>query len=437
MSNLHFYEPGPFDEYIAELSSVKAFPHPDVWEGISKELDIINRKSRVRSISILSIAASVAIVLSIGVSTFLLTSPSSIIESRTPWLATDFNTLPNPPVAPILASANPLPRTVLVAKPVGLKHKLKTIEVNTSLTNDFQEVYAQSAVQQTDDYLSILSEEEDNVENNNEEFDQEYNYPPFSIKEPKTLSWAQHNGVTRSKKQNNNKKSWSLIGFVNPVFTYNPFSAPQQIQSPEEVKVMSIGGDILIKKQIGSGLSLYSGISVSPTGQSLDNLLLIRNQSQKFFKEQRLQANSNQHSKLLPLSKKNREMENEFNNSLMEEPAVFTQNFYYMQLPLILSATVATHHLSFEFKTGLAAGILIDNKLEMYRFKGQDAAKNTVDRVLNTSVMAAVSISAPLTSNVDLLIEPNVQVHFNSFNHINITDKPVIPSLKVGVGYNF
>ncbi|MDD2279938.1 MAG: hypothetical protein PHS05_12845, partial [Bacteroidales bacterium] len=123
--------------------------------------------------------------------------------------------------------------------------------------------------------------------------------------------------------------------------------------------------------------------------------------------------------------------------SSMLNTASLQQRFYYMQVPFIVSSNVRAGIFDIEFKLGCAAGVLVNNKFKVFSTRGNFTGKTEEIRKYNASAIAAVSVSIPVTHQVDLIVEPNIQLHFNPLNYNYAITYPFTSSIKVGVGYNF
>lgn len=423
-----FFEPGPFEEYIAQLSSFRAQPPRSVWKGIDQQLNRLARRKRILNLVYSATAASVLIVIGIGGSRFLMTRT----EIQPFYLHSG--------ILPIYAPIELPPRNIAKVvdhTPTASQYYTKDIEPisgNSQFTEAFTNHFDQTIQEPID--------KEDIVESKN--FQSEYSsqgktiFPPV---EQFNTAYAQDVKIIE-RKRNSQKSSWSLIGYFAPTFLSSaqaPNSQPHNIELPP---IMNIGGDILFSKRINETFSLYSGVSVSPTGQNVNNLLLLKDQEAKQirkFKNQKPMPESVIQDKCaMEIADFSGAMkENKSQPTALEYPMQLQQRFYYVQIPIIVASKFRMAPLSFELKLGGAAGILINNRFESYNQDGQFMEKTEEDRWLNISTLAAVSISYPITPHVDLIVEPHLQWYFNPLSHSYRINHPATASLKFGLGYNF
>ncbi|MDD2278103.1 MAG: hypothetical protein PHS05_03490, partial [Bacteroidales bacterium] len=263
---MHFYKPGPFEDYIAKLSAISTCPIPDVWEGISKELDRLDSHKKLRIIKFVSIAACMLILISIGVPTLIISSSKILPSEFSHKLTLSSNRIE--PLQPLTASS------IAFVTKTNLENevmpKLQINNKNEDFDNDFIPPIEEVEVLKSEAPLA------------NEDKEANKNTMPLLA----TIGNINNNNkgeVTITKAiEKKGKKSWSLIGYLNPAFSYHTYGAFNYKQNPSETGAWMLGGDLLFRKKIGSYFSLYSGISISPTGQNIDNLILLKNQSAEF-----------------------------------------------------------------------------------------------------------------------------------------------------------
>lgn len=427
---MHFYKPGPFEEYIAKLSAISTCPIPDAWEGISKELDKLDSQKRLRIIKTFSIAACILILISIGVPTLIITS-SKILPSEFSHKITHSyektKTLPTITAQSIAYGAKP-----------NSKDKISLVLQTSNEVN-------------SENFPPFLEEEEEE-----EETEMTENAVPLSTEDKdadkKAMQLLAQSGniininkgsvtITSTKKKTG-KNPWSLIGYLNPALSHNAYRALNSQQSPSETGAWMIGGDLLFRRKIGEFFSIYSGVSISPTGQDINNLILLKNQSGDVDMNN-LHANAsnrtvypNNSSTTISNFSDQSNISEPLPHSSLENTVNIQQRFYYMQIPFIVSSNVSAGIFDIEFKLGCAAGILVNNKFEVYGTRGRYTGKTEEIRKYNASAIAAISVSIPVTRQIDLIVEPNIQLYFNPYQNKSMTH-PFASSVKVGVGYSF
>ena len=419
---MHFYEPGPFEEYIAKLSAISAKPMPDAWEEISAQLDVLARQKKMRIVRIMSLAACMLILISISVPMLIISSsqilPSQLAEtvslSRDKIVA---QSIPYEPITPETTTSN---QPNYISPPQLL---------NTPIASSIEALNRPNEIANFENETTVFAEATQEKE--------EVEFMELSKRNINT------DEITVVEKKKKNLNSWSIIGYLNSSFSYHTYGAFNYKQNPNETGAWMVGGDLLFRKKFGKYVSVYSGISISPTGQNISNLILLKNKSNEDGMEY-LYANTSygmvslddnavaiSNFSNLPNAPENLLRSAQVNTANLE------QRFYYMQIPFIVSSNVSAGIFDIEFKLGAAAGLLINNKFEVYSSRGHFTGKTEEIRKFNASALGAVSVSVPVTQQVDLIVEPNIQIYFNPLSYNYAITYPFATSIKVGVGYNF
>lgn len=423
---MHFYKPGPFEEYIAKLSAISTCPIPDAWEGISKELDKLDSQKRLRIIKTFSIAACILILISIGVPTLIITS-SKILPSEFSHKIT--HSFEKTKVLPTITASS-----IAYATKSNSKDKISLVLQTSNAVN------CESLAPFIEEESEIV---EESVPLNTEDKDADKKAMQLLAQSGNINNINKGSVTITSTKKKTGKNPWSLIGYLNPALSHNAYRAFNSQQNPNETGDWMIGGDLLFRRKIGETFSIYSGVSISPTGQDINNLILLKNQSNDVDMSN-LHANTS--NSIIYPDNSSTTISNLSNQSNISEPLPHSslentvniqQRFYYMQIPFIVSSNVSAGIFDIEFKLGCAAGILVNNKFELYGTRGHYTGKTEEIKKYNASAIAAISVSIPLTRQVDLIVEPNIQLYFNPLNHNNSMTHPFASSVKVGVGYSF
>ncbi len=420
---MHFYEPGPFEDYIAKLSAISAKPVPDAWEEISAQLDVLARHKRLRIVRIMSLAACMLILISVSVP-MLIISSSQILPTQ----LTETVSLSKDRIKPQPISNEQITTETTISNQDSYKSSPQYLETQIAPSIDTSNMPTEVVSYKTE--TDIMAE----TTRKKEEVDEFLELSKRNINTDEV-------SVTDKKKKNLN--SWSIIGYLNSSFSYHTYGAFNYKQNPNETGAWMIGGDLLFRKKFGKYFSVYSGISISPTGQNISNLILLKNKSNEEGMEY-LYANTSYGMVSLD---DNAVAISNFSNlpnapeNLLRSAQVNTANlqqrFYYMQVPLIVSSNVSAGIFDIEFKLGAAAGLLVNNKFEVYSTRGHFTGKTEEIRKFNASALGAVSVSVPVTHQVDLIVEPNIQIYFNPLSYNYAITYPFATSIKVGVGYNF
>lgn len=420
-----FFEPGPLEEYIARLSSCEIEPDPMVWSSLNHSLDSLNHKRKVRRLTLGGFTTFSILFISLFLSNLwikpLQIAPYSALTQIIP--------LYSPPELPNHEAISAYIKTGVIP-PLNKGQKKQADTFNTPQIASYPIPIEEEIIIQEE----IPLPEEENL-NATDELTINH-----TLSNQRTPNNSEYVHITYKDKT---KNSWSLVGYVSPSFSRSLMNESEQTYSMNHMDIANLGGDVFIKKDMGDNFAFYSGISISPMGQNVNNLFLLQDQENKQIKRikqnlptKELSAIHTCNDIIADYSSKNKE-DKERETDFSDGSFQVHQRFYYVQVPLIFSANYRAHYLNFEIKMGLAPGILINNKFEAYSFNGHESEQNIEERRLNLSALMAVSISYPITPHVDFIVEPNIQWYFNPLSKTYKVNHPQTSSIKLGVGYNF
>lgn len=428
---MHFYEPGQYEEFVGKLSSISIKPVPRVWNAINKSLEETVAKKRRVFIQKLSVAASLAIILSLSVVFYL----QNQIQVN-PNILTDYNQQVN------LQSNNSVEETLL---------------------NDLPNQEAASSILTK----SVIIQNEVQINNTDIEVKEITHKPLIRINNPKKLkikkevpkhnqflaynnTTSQHNYFSHSEVQestieieSSQASSWSLVAFLNPTFSYHTTAALNYRLNPSETGAWMMGGEVLVRKELSDYFAVYSGVIFNPAGQNIKDLILLKN-SEANGEMGFLFANTS--FGMVTLDNNTVAISNFSNltsakDDILKSSSINTaelkQRFYYMEIPLIFSTSFRKGFVDVEIKLGCAAGVLIDNKFEVISRDGYFIGKTENIRPHNASALGAISLSIPFSNQLNLIVEPSARLSLYPLSYSYDATYPFAASVKVGMGYRF
>lgn len=423
---MQLFKPGPYEEFVGKLSSISVRPENDTWDAISRRLDKDDMHRKRLAFKRFSVAAGIILLIGLSLGPLLIVENMTLSEELT-----------------IISNSNVSPYNIYKEYPV--------IETEEIVLSDALKT-ARVPIQPT-----TIDEPIRNSDFNTREPISEVSCLPFVLPNRKTDNQPQHlrlnskqisqSNTTDMRKPAKNstasKGDWSVVAFVNPSYSSHTSAALDFNQQPIETGTWMWGGEVLVKRKINRYLSVYSGILVSPIGQEMNNLLLLRSSS-KYSDMTKLEANTS----LGNVSLKNSQVgvsnfstltsasEKVLGSSSIDK-ANLRQRFYFMEIPLMVSAGFRKGALNIEVKIGCAAGVLIDNKFEV-RSNGSEFIGSTDDvRRYNTSALGSINFSFPVNNQVSLMVEPSLRLNLRPLSYSHAATYPFTASVKFGMGYRF
>lgn len=414
-----FFEPGAYEDFIFRLSALKIKPPADSWERIGNELQIQKQVRREKTLGKILAAATVLTLLGLGTLTVLL-SRSSTFQTT--------NGLAQTQIDP----GRLLPK-------INLQQKSASLEIENTRTK-----------------LQTLKEKTETIvtENNEEKVPTLHSLlPKAAIVEKEGninfASFATHKkqskkvGIPNPEKQSSTGKNWSVSLAFAPSYSYHTAGFTEFNYYSNERGAWLWSGEILAKRKISRRFSIFTGVSVSPVGQNINDILLLSN-SKENKQMEHLVANTTYG--WVSLDNQVFAVINSYNisntpNTILKSSAVnkvqLSQQLHYLEIPFILSYSLYANQTHFDFKAGFATGVLISNRFIIKgiskRIVGETEGVNTY----NSTAIASVCFSAPISRNVRLNIEPTVKFGMQPLKYDNEVTYPFSTSVKFGVNYSF
>jgi hypothetical protein len=425
---MQFYEPGPFEEFVGKLSSFSAKPSPEAWDNISKKLDNIDSHRRWGVFKRLSVAASILIVISLGSSFFIVnhsTYQSSIFSN---WDKNDVKFVTNPANNKIIDS-QPIPDPTIIPK---IQQSVPVIAIDSNISS-VSENEPEGLLQPITRKELIVKNSATNISNQNS-FSSKIELEPIAPFQNEAFS-------SDAKDEEKGVSPWSLVAYLNPTYSSQPVSSMSHGVLPAESKSWMVGGEVMVKREIGSFFSIYSGVFFSPTGFNMGELAQLDFGSTEQVIESSLpnkspESGTNNNSEFLSSVSRNNRSSSLFTRSPVES-AELQQRYYYMEVPLIVSTSFKRGFVNVEVKLGCSAGILIDNKFEVIRTDESYIGQTEEIRPHNAALLGAISFSVPISNKVNLIVEPSIKYHLFPLSYSYTASYPVASSVKFGMGYRF
>jgi hypothetical protein len=424
---MQFYEPGPYDEFVGKLSSTSVKPSPEVWDNISKRLDDIDLHKRWSFVKRLSVAASIVLIISLGSSLFIVNHPTYHPSVFT-FLDKSKVKLVSNPVNNKIIDSQPIPDPTIIPKiPQSIPVNAVDSTITSTSENENEGLIQPIAPKE------LLANNSETKVSPQSSFSSKIDLDPHATFPNESFS-------NDSKDEEKGVSSWSLIAYLNPTYSSQPVSTLSQGSLPEESKSWMLGGELMVKKEIGSIFSIYSGIFFSPAGFNMSELAQFDFGSAQQASESSLPNSSPEsetnNSEFLSSFSRNKGSSSLFSNSPLESSEL-QQRYYYMEVPLIVSSSFKRGFVNVELKLGCSAGILIDNKFEVIKSDDSYIGQTEEIRPHNAALLGAISFSVPISNKVNLIVEPSIKYHLFPLSYSYTASYPVASSVKFGMGYRF
>jgi hypothetical protein len=127
------------------------------------------------------------------------------------------------------------------------------------------------------------------------------------------------------------------------------------------------------------------------------------------------------------------------NSTLLMSASDFSQNFEYVEVPLMVSYAVIDSKLGLQLTGGVSTNFLVGNRVYVENESGRDRVGKTQDmQAVNYSGSLGVGISYSLSGHITLNVEPRIKYFLNSLNrNPDVTYKPYTVGFYSGLSYTF
>jgi hypothetical protein len=410
------YKPTEFEEFVSKLAQNSVTPPPQVWTSIEDNLNSTAKVNLRVIYTKLSLAAGFALLLSI--STYLYFGNSIEIEKY---------------------SSNDEINAMLNSYGVTAKNNPKQFAGFISTENNV-------TVENAEKKLNVIEKIE---ESSNSSLKSSLNDEPFSSIKFKGL--PEKNGniklsgyatsskiLTQSKRIVETQSKWSFSASISPTYTKQ---ASYNVLNSSNVSsgLWLWSGEIAVKRRVSKRFSVQAGLNISPMGQKSNNLVLA------YSKEPRKSFGSigatTQYGNV-GLNNPNiavydvvKVAELPMDKSIIYTNANLVQQFYYLNIPFILSTNFNRTFRNITLKTGFSAGYLIGNEFTLKSELGSFSGQTDINHRYALTAIGALEYSYRVTKNLNLIFEPTVNFNFVSVNNNSQNSLPVTFNLKFGVGF--
>lgn len=416
-----FFKPGDYEDFVFRLASLRVRPPADAWYAIV-ERQANAKAKRNRVLTAFSVAASIIAFVGLGIVSLQLSDFMAEPENQYSQLAVSGNSLSRVLTDPFEEPALLLSKGYLGRARIDLNSQVPVDLVDTK--KDAGELNTLSRV------IPIAQA---NVIRNDKvpafQFVAEYRtQSESSLKNP-----VQKQGVS----------PWSFSAYLAPSYSYHTQGFSDLNYYSNERGAWMWSADITAKRRISRKLSFHTGLSLSPNGQNINDIILLT--SNKVNLEIAVMMASTTYGKVsldnqlfgvLNSSEISKAPSSVVKNSAMNK-AMLRQRLYYIEAPLLLSYSLYTNMAEFELKFGASAGVLVGNRFILSGNNKKFYGKTEGVNPFNAALLAGVCISTPIGDDINLLLEPTFRLSAVSLNYNERRTFPFSSSFKVGLNYRF
>ncbi len=413
------YKPSEYEEFVSRLAQGAVTPPRKVWVEIENNLNS-TAKAKLRVMyAKLSIAAGFALLFSI--STFLYFGNSLNIETYSSnddinallkAYEPNFNNYSSKHLTGFISSKNEDRANVNSPKRIAL---LENNEEANKVSN-------QSSI--TEKPITTIKS------NGVQKFSSSSSKLPVLAKT--TNSTKPNKGV------NEHHNKWSYSASISPTYTKQA-SYSNLSNSVNSSGLWLWAGEIAAKRKLSNRFTIQTGLSISPMGQKNQNLLLAYTKEPgKSLRGTSLltqYGNVSLGSSNVALYSADDLSALPIDKSILYSKANLEQQFYYLNIPVVLSTNLNKVFRNVTLKTGFSAGYLIGNEFTVKTEIGSFSGQTDVNHRYSLTAIGALEYSFRVTNKLCFLFEPTVNYNFISVNDNSQNPFPVTFNVKFGVGF--
>lgn len=412
------YNPSEYEEFVSRIAQGAVAPPRKVWEGIENNLNTTAKANMRVLYTKLSVAAGIALLFSI--STFLHFGNSLNVETY---------------------SSND-----------DINAMLKAYEPNFNnysprhFTGFISSSYEEKAIVNAPKSIALLDNIEEVNKSNIQNSRIEKSLPTLQSIEFQKISNSRKlpvfassvNNLKPNKAVKELRNKWSFSASISPTYTkqasYNNLN-----NSANSSGLWLWSGEIAIKRKLSNRFSIQTGLNLSPMGQKTKNLLLAycKDLSKTFNS-----INASTQFGNVCLNSSNVAVydfvdlaDMPTDKSIFYSKANIEQQFYYLNIPVILSTNLNKIFHNVTLKTGFSAGYLIGNEFTLQSEMGSFSGQTDINQRYSLSAIGALEYSYRVTKNLNILFEPTVNFNFVSVSNNSQNSLPVTFNLKFGIGF--
>ncbi len=241
-------------------------------------------------------------------------------------------------------------------------------------------------------------------------------------------------------KEGKAKGKWFVLATAFPVYSFHTNGIMNQTGLNQEAGIVSWGGSISVRYALPNRISFETGITYSSMGQQERNLYLVPSDA-SIYRNENYSGFSSSYGVLSISSSDFKVMSLDDQNVLSVNTIVVdknikvnaTQQFRYIEIPLLLSKGFKVKSINLNLKAGLSAGFLVGNHLDIRGSNVHLKGKTIGVDPFTTSALASVGFSIPIVKSFNLLVEPSFKLGLNSISSGNTKNYPFATYIKFGV----
>jgi len=273
----------------------------------------------------------------------------------------------------------------------------------------------------------------------------------------------QNKQLLTAQNESTKKNRWLVGAQVAPVYnversSHSQVYASNMLGSTSDNQVQ-LGGGISVQYKAGKRWSFQSGVYYSALDQTSGNSssssgrnLAMDNIGSQYFntsvnidaKSSKMSMNSSAGVIAFNRIPSGVILGNNIEDKSMVSAVIvsdtrFTQNFDYIEIPMILRYTLINSRFNLEMLGGLSSNLLVGNQTYMEGSNYRSLVGKTMDmQTLNYSGTLGLGLKYGLSKRIFLNVEPRVKYFLNSLNNnSSVTYKPYTIGVFTGLSYQF
>lgn len=273
----------------------------------------------------------------------------------------------------------------------------------------------------------------------------------------------QNKQMLTAQNEKTKKNRWMVGAQVAPAYNVERSSHSQIYASnmlgSTSGKPVDLGAGISVQYKSGKRWSFQSGVYYSALGQtsgnsssfSEANYAMANNGSQSYYAPVNIDANSSKMTMnssagviqfssipsgvILGANSADKSMV----SAVIVSNAQFTQNFDYLEIPMILRYALIDSKFNVEMIGGFSSNLLVGNQTYMEGSNYRSLVGKTMDmQTFNYSGTLGLGLKYGLSKRIFLNVEPRVKYFLNSLNsNSSVTYKPYTIGVFTGLSYQF
>jgi hypothetical protein len=443
-----------------KLGDYQVNPPDRLWDAISGQI-ARNRSRRGFYILLLASAASLALVITLGIHFFGPDVPSSLaveMEPRQHEADTGVDQ-----VKPVISQAQPVEREPLL--PAEVKQHKNPVNIANpvivagaaTLADQFPDTPAADNADVAPSFLLEAGEDLESLENLRP--DPEPSKEIIADLLPDTAANLNTDPYLFMEDEKRRDPRWMIGAAVSPLYSYRDAEASALPPNPGESGLLSYSTGVHVSYRRNSRLAFETGIYYNKTGVSIGAPeIKIFNRSQDYMSpgafsgEIEITAMNNSVGNIVAYSgdiylngyKINAEngpdaYANVVTDAVQASESGIQQHLDYLELPFNLRYSVIDRTIELQLVGGMSTNFLIDNYVTMEGASGQEEIGYLSNvNTFNLSGNAGVGMIYHMGKKFSILLEPRFRYYLNSVNDSSLpSTRPYSLGLYTGLSYTF